>query len=121
MILQGESECLFPEDLWSRVFGAHFGTENGYKTMGIQCPILSNNRYQLLLGAHWRTKLLCSKMFGTEQQRDSPRVQTGKFAECAGDLSNVQIACAAVFVSLNNIVLLFPFIVIQKFRGWNRD
>ena len=28
--------------------------------------------------------------------------QIGKFAECAGDLSFVQIACAAVFVSLNN-------------------
>ena len=28
--------------------------------------------------------------------------QIGKFAECAGDLSCVQIACAAVFVSLNN-------------------
>ena len=28
--------------------------------------------------------------------------QIGKFAECAGDLSYVQIACAAVFVSLNN-------------------
>ena len=26
----------------------------------------------------------------------------GKFAECAGDLSYVGIACAAVFVSLNN-------------------
>ena len=36
---QGESECLFPEDLWSRerthlVFGAHFGVERGHKTMG---------------------------------------------------------------------------------------
>ena len=29
-------------------------------------------------------------------------LQIGKFAECAGDLSFVQIACAAVFVSLNN-------------------
>ena len=29
-------------------------------------------------------------------------IQIGKFAECAGDLSCVQIACAAVFVSLNN-------------------
>ena len=28
--------------------------------------------------------------------------QIGKFAECAGDLSYVQIACVAVFVSLNN-------------------
>ena len=28
--------------------------------------------------------------------------QIGKFAECAGDLSFVRIACAAVFVSLNN-------------------
>ena len=28
--------------------------------------------------------------------------QIGKFAECAGDLSYVEIACAAVFVSLNN-------------------
>ena len=28
--------------------------------------------------------------------------QIGKFAECVGDLSFVQIACAAVFVSLNN-------------------
>ena len=28
--------------------------------------------------------------------------QIGKFAKCAGDLSFVQIACAAVFVSLNN-------------------
>ena len=28
--------------------------------------------------------------------------QIGKFAECAGDLSNVEIACVAVFVSLNN-------------------
>ena len=31
-----------------------------------------------------------------------PGNQIGKFAECAGDLSYVQIACAAVFVSLNN-------------------
>ena len=74
---QGESECLFPEDLRSRertylVFGAHFGAERGYKTMGIQCPIVSNNRYQLFFGAHWRTKLLCPKMFGAEKQRDSP-------------------------------------------------
>ena len=29
-------------------------------------------------------------------------IQIGKFAECAGDLSFIQIACAAVFVSLNN-------------------
>ena len=29
-------------------------------------------------------------------------VQIGKFAECAGDLSFVRIACAAAFVSLNN-------------------
>ena len=28
--------------------------------------------------------------------------QIGKFAECAGDLSYVQIVCAAAFVSLNN-------------------
>ena len=28
--------------------------------------------------------------------------QIGKFAECAGDLSYVEIACAAVFVSQNN-------------------
>ena len=28
--------------------------------------------------------------------------QIGKFAECAGDLSFVQIVCAAAFVSLNN-------------------
>ena len=28
--------------------------------------------------------------------------QIGKFAECAGDLSCIQISCAAVFVSLNN-------------------
>ena len=38
-IFQGESECLFPEDLRSRerthlVFGAHFGVERGHKTMG---------------------------------------------------------------------------------------
>ena len=26
----------------------------------------------------------------------------GKFAECAGDHSKIQIACAAVFLSLNN-------------------
>ena len=36
---QGESECLFPEDLRSRerthlIFGAHFGAERGHKTMG---------------------------------------------------------------------------------------
>ena len=36
---QGESECLFPEDLRSRerthlVFGAHFGAERGHKTIG---------------------------------------------------------------------------------------
>ena len=30
------------------------------------------------------------------------KIETGKFAECAGDLSYVEIACAAVFVSLNN-------------------
>ena len=29
-------------------------------------------------------------------------LQIGKFAECAGDLSFVQIACTAVFASLNN-------------------
>ena len=28
--------------------------------------------------------------------------QIGKFAECVGDLSYIQIACAAVFVPLNN-------------------
>ena len=28
--------------------------------------------------------------------------QIGKFAECAGDLSCIEIACAATFVSLNN-------------------
>ena len=28
--------------------------------------------------------------------------QIGKFVECAGDLSYVQIVCAAAFVSLNN-------------------
>ena len=38
MYVQGESECLFPEDLWCRertylAFGAHFGTERGLKTM----------------------------------------------------------------------------------------
>ena len=33
--------------------------------------------------------------------------QIGKFAECAGDLSYVQIACAAVFVSLNNSSIVF--------------
>ena len=54
LLCQGESECPFPEDLRSRgrtymVFGAHFGAERGYKTMGIQCPIVSNNRYQYSL------------------------------------------------------------------------
>ena len=28
--------------------------------------------------------------------------QIGKFAECAGDLSYIQISCAAVFAPLNN-------------------
>ena len=36
---QNESECLVPEDLWSRdrtylVFGVQFGAERGHKTMG---------------------------------------------------------------------------------------
>ena len=35
---EGESECLFPEDLWRRertylAFGTHFGAERGLKTM----------------------------------------------------------------------------------------
>ena len=33
--------------------------------------------------------------------------QIGKFAECAGDLSYIQIACMAVFVSLNNGSICF--------------
>ena len=36
------------------------------KQWAIQCLIVFNNRYQLFFGAHCGTKLLCSKMFGTE-------------------------------------------------------
>ena len=42
--------------------------------------------------------------------------QIGKFAECAGDLSFVQIACAAVFVSLNNSSIV-SFCSFMKFCG----
>ena len=44
-------------------------------------------------------------------------IQIGKFAACAGDLSYIQIACVAVFVSL----LLFPFVVIRKFKVRSRE
>ena len=35
------------------------------------------------------------------------KIQIGKFAECAGDLSYVQIACAVAIVSLNNRSIVF--------------
>ena len=40
--------------------------------------------------------------FSYKELTDQVIHQIGKFAECAEDLSYVQIACAAVFVSLNN-------------------
>ena len=48
------------------------------------------------------------------------RTQIGKFAECAGDLSFVQNACAAVFVSLNNcsIVSFCCFAKISRLEPW---
>ena len=36
----------------------------------IHCLIASNNRYQSFFGAHWRTKLFRSRIFGAGQQRD---------------------------------------------------
>ena len=73
----GESECLFPENLRSRertnlVFGAYFGAQRGYKTMGIQCPIVSNNRYQFFGAQHWHKKLLCSKMLVQSSEEIHP-------------------------------------------------
>ena len=46
--------------------------------------------------------------------------QIGKFAKCAGDLSFVQIACTAVFVSLNNssIVSFCCFTNISRLEPW---
>ena len=48
-----------------------------------------------------------------------PVRQIGKFAECAGDLSYVQIACAAAFVSLNNssIVSFYCFTKISRLES----
>ena len=62
------------QKLWCRErvpFGAYCGEERGLKTKAIQCLILLNNRYQLFFGtlAH---KLLHSKIFGPEQDRDLP-------------------------------------------------
>ena len=52
-------------------FGAHFGLERRLiKQWAIQCLIVLNNR--LVFGTHWCKKLLCSKVFGSEQHRDSP-------------------------------------------------
>ena len=46
--------------------------------------------------------------------------QIGKFAECAGDLSYIQISCAAVFVSLNDssIVSSCCFTKISQLEPW---
>ena len=46
--------------------------------------------------------------------------QIGKFAECAGDLSYVQIVCVAAFVSLNNssIVSFCCFTKISRLGPW---
>ena len=47
-------------------------------------------------------------------------IQIGKFAECAGDLSCIQISCTAVFVSLNNssIVSFCCFTKILWLEPW---
>ena len=57
---------------------------------------------------------------GTKPMINSASSQIGKFAECAGDLSYVQIACAAVFVSLNNssIVFFCCFTKISRLEPW---
>ena len=51
---QSESECLFPEDLWSRertylAFGTHFGAERGLKTMDHSLIVLNNIYISIIL------------------------------------------------------------------------
>ena len=55
-------------------FGTHLALKEAWV---IQYLIVLNNRYQLFFGAHWRTKLLWSKMFGAEQQQSSTEIHPG--------------------------------------------
>ena len=54
-------------------------------------------------GKNFSHKRLQNSSFEELEDREGHHTsQIGKFAECAGDLSYVQIVCAAAFVSLNN-------------------
>ena len=69
---QGQSECLFPEDLWHRerthLLVHILVQKEDLKQWAIQCLIVLNNRYQLFFGAHWSTKLSCSKNAGKKKK-----------------------------------------------------
>ena len=67
----------------------------------------------------WITTWTKIQYFGSTNLKKG-RIQTGKFAECAGNLSYIQISCTAVFVSLNNssIVYFCCFMKILQLEPW---
>ena len=67
--------------------------------------------WKLFQGNFYCDPLLCKETSQSNQpkffHKDYDKTQIEKFAECTGDLSYVKIACAALFVSLNNSLIVF--------------